>query len=688
MHGILSSSLGNSNDLKVLTEKDSTGKKPGRRKKRNRTTDKPPWRSKRLKENDEKLAASNFYCKECKKSFRTEDIFTAHMLDHENIDDVVSRINDTSGTRDGLSEDLFEISVVDKRREFKCRLCAHLFLDKRNAKSHQRIHDGTNPWYCALCDKHFVHKGHYVRHKETHNRGTNCYQCGVCRKSFSGFDALAKHRLTCCAPPVTTGAQLSCHLCQQLFHDKTSLDAHLAIHKVNSTLHCEQCDQDFSTRPAYDAHMKKHDSSASPENCLICGKQFLTKCEYELHAKSHEYEIYRCHACDETYNLLEDLEMHYQMSETCLDIVCAECTVQFDNVEELRAHLQVCKVISSPSAAVTNEPNEKIFVCRFCQRGYHLQTSFTEHMKIHYNAEKPIKCSGCEHVFDSEEKLTIHRKLVHENETKMSCVECGFLFPDETQLKRHVKAVHLQEKIFRCLPCVRTFYLRADLNKHLLSKQHLKKSIEAGFLTDKSVEKIGKQLPCAICEKCFPTSRELKRHEYLHQRIQSKPQPEKLTALAELGQQGEGVALPVYFNEAVYNFVDGEQVVLTTEEQASAFINTRIKIDESGNLGIVYVDKNGTEKGLQQTSSSDLEKLLGNIADTPKPSLVPQDMEKQVSSVSVQCDVPTEVESELPADVTIEECSEETFLALSEMVKQGKLDISSLGMIDSNHANV
>ena len=637
---------------------------------------KPPpdtlWRSKRLKENDEKLASSTFYCKECKKSYRNEEIYTAHMLDHENIDNVVSRIDKFNRVKVQLSQELFEIKFTNKRKEYKCRLCAHLFLDMRDAKSHQRIHDGTNPWYCSLCNKHFLRSEHYTRHIEVHGDSKD-FQCSTCNKCFTTLDLFSKHRMNHCLN--LRNEIFNCHLCDQSFVDKTSLDAHVAIHKMNSFLHCELCEKDFMQRDLYDAHMKQHDDKAllsqqAPENHEI----LFTQEKSDNNRKSCEYDIYKCHKCAEKYNLLEDLEMHYEMSESCLEIVCTECQVEFQNVGELCKHLETSIVISTTSVAATDELNEKIFVCRFCKRGFHVLPSFSEHMKIHCS-EKPIKCPKCKENFDSEDKLRIHTKLVHKSVstalTKYPCVECGFMFSDSAQLKKHVKCVHISEKTFRCLPCSRTFQERAELEKHFLTKPHEKKAFQCGYIMNAPIEKVDKQLHCGICEKIFMNVRELKKHQYVHQRIQTKL-PTENTFTGEQNKQHQQkpqpqpVAkpvvdqLPVYFNEAIYNFVDGEQVVLTTEEQTSYF-NTRINIDDAGNIGLVFVDKK---------------------KDDAENSLVTH---CSVGTQSLDFDVTEENgvggDQTVHQQTSIEECSEETFLALSEMVKEGKIDLSSLEVI-------
>ena len=643
--------------IEVLKSKKALCKQgnSGVTRKRNRKEIDPAklWRSKRLKENDEKLASSSFHCKLCKKSFRREDMFVAHMLDHDQIDENSSIFKTRKAKETSkLSGDLFTTIMNDGKKNFKCRLCAHVFLVLEEALDHQKQHDGTsNPMYCGLCDKHFFRRDKFANHLDTH-KGATSFECDKCGKCFASLDSASKHKLNLCTAPVL----YKCSLCDLIFETKDLLEAHEPCNIEGQVeFRCEPCGETFSVKAVFEEHLRSHEMQIiDPHICATCGIKLSSMAEYEEHVKTHDYDIYKCHCCKETYNLLEDLEMHYQMSETCIEVTCTDCQINFPSANDLRIHL---KEIANEAEEVVEDV--EIFVCRFCQRGFHNNDPYVAHLKIHYS-DKLKRCDVCSETFDSDEKLGIHYKLVH-RAAKYPCIECGIIFSDKTNLKKHSKENHLNDNIFKCLPCGRTFYQKLEFNRHIVTKQHNKRVIEAGLADVDQPQLEG--VRCPICEKVCANNRELKRHQYDHQRIQSKPQPEKF-----LNNQEENVS--IILNDNFYNFVDGEHVVLATSDQQSPadLLNARLDIDPQGNIGIIYVDS----KAEAETGNSN-QVLKKDGVETPVEHMLVIDDRNESGEVAITS-----------SSSDHQNVNEETFLALSEMLKQGKIDISSLQVIQDN----
>lgn len=675
-------------DPSVLAE-NKTGKRPYPREctenKKQGTVD-GPKRSKRLKENDERL--TRFYCKQCDKSFRTEDIYTAHTLEHDQDGEVVNK------NKEVISDEIFDVVFVGKKKDYKCRVCLQVYREKRDALAHQKVHDGTNPWYCEECDKHFLRKYKYSRHILMHT-GTKNYECDACGKTFNGPDYLQRHKMTYC---VDGRGRFKCDVCDEGFSEKRLLEAHISIHDGSNPFHCDVCDKYFLKRTPFENHMALHDDY-KPYKCSTCDKRFVARGDFNRHVKSHDDDLYCCNTCQEVYTLHEDLEMHYQMSESCLEVICTECNVEFPCVSDLRNHLQSYAVSSSPE-----DPSAAVYICNFCQRGYHVHSSFLEHRPTHVS-EKTKKCSHCDSTFNTRERLTTHVKLVHGVSTTYPCVQCGKVFNESVHLKRHTKTVHSKETIYRCLPCEKIFYMRTDLNRHVLTKQHIKTVKEEISLGGK-FENLSK-LRCAICEKVFQTLNELKRHEYLHQRVQVKPNDELVF--------NDSAADPVqsaYYRDTVYT-IDGEQVILT--DQQAELVNARLNIDTDGNYGIVYVNPSDAQdiKASTKTVSTASAKKEHNdgIDLTIEQGTVGTDQQNSVdkstsivindatsgeekilihiplsNTASSDASAATMVSGENNVAVSTDQCNEETFLAISEMVQQGRLDVSSLQVVqtDSN----
>lgn len=622
-----------------------------------------------MKENDEKFAASSFHCESCKKSFRREDVFLAHMLDHEQSEESSSSKSRKSKEASKLSGDLFTATITsDGKQNFKCRLCAHVFLGVEDALGHQRQHDGSsNVMYCGLCDKHFVRRDKFANHLESH-RGTTSFECDKCGKCFASLDSASKHKLNLCTAPIL----YKCPLCEVSYETKELLEAHQPCALEGQVeFRCEPCGETFSVKTVFEEHLRSHEMQIiDPHICETCGIKLPTKVEYEEHVKTHEFDIYKCHCCSETYNLLEDLEMHYQMSETCIEVTCTDCQTNFASTNDLRDHLKefVCEF----DEGVEEEP----FVCRFCQRGFHNNDPYVAHLKIHYK-DKLKKCDICSETFDSDEKLGIHFKLVHRS-AKYPCIECGIIFSEKTNLKKHCKESHAKENIFKCLPCGRTFYQKLEFNRHIVTKQHNKRVIETGLRDEDQPQLEG--VRCPICEKVCTNNRELKRHQYDHQRIQSKQKPEKMiTSEEQLTQQQQQQQhsdnVSILLNDNFYNFVEGEHVLLATSssgrQSPTEMLNARLDIDPQGNIGLVYVDSNKSD-GVEETRINETKE--GDGGESVQHVLVIDDNAQEENAPAGS------TPSEQHANV-----NEETFLALSEMLKQGKIDLASLQVIQQEN---
>ncbi|XP_066929972.1 gastrula zinc finger protein XlCGF58.1-like [Clytia hemisphaerica] len=632
-----------------------------KRKRKQIDPDKVLWRSKRLKENDEKLAASSFNCTVCQKSFRREDIYLAHMLDHDQIGEQSILVKKRKYTRreKNLSDDLFTVSEENNIQKYQCRLCAHVFLQLDEALAHQKQHaKSSNQMYCGMCDKHFVRKDAFANHVESH-KGVTSFECDRCGKCFASLDAISKHKLNSCKQSLLTFHK--CTICEQDFDSQTALDAHEPCNIEGQVeFCCEPCGESFSVKAVFEEHLRSHEMQIiDPHTCATCGLKLTSKTEYEEHVKTHDYDIYRCHCCHEVYNLLEDLEMHYQMSETCIEVTCTDCKVNFQSSNELRTHLKEQTLAAATLAGEEIDIEEtEVFICRFCQRGFHTNDPYVAHLKIH-SSDKLKACDTCNETFETEEKLGIHYRLVHHRNTKFPCIECGLIFSEKAQLKKHCKESHANDNIFKCLPCGRTFYQKIEFNRHIVTKQHNKRVVEAGLADSTQSQLEG--IRCPICERVCANNRELKRHQYDHQRIQSKPQPEKLLNRDQQVVVPTSESVPIILND-FYNFVDGEHVVLTTDDaqQAGApdLLNARLDIDSEGNIGIIYVDKEEGEASVETVPTAD--------ADVEHMLVIKDDQEQaEISTASGHV-------------------NEEAFLALTEMVKQGKIDLSSFQVIQEN----
>ncbi|XP_002156584.1 zinc finger protein 528 isoform X1 [Hydra vulgaris] len=534
---------------------------------------KKPWRSKRLKESNDRNNTTEFYCKYCEKIFYTEYIFKEHIQDHEDEGiDVDNDFKDVDLTK------AYTTILKGKRVEYQCCQCNQLFREKRDAKTHIRVHDGTNPWQCKKCGKHFLRKHKYERHMLVH-AGSKDFECEKCGKRFSGQEHLRRHTILCSLDG------LQCPTCDKSFAEKRFLISHMNTHDDIDEMYCPSCDKHFIRKAAFENHMVLH-SKSKPFICSTCVKDFSNKLECNEHMKTHTEDMFRCDSCCEVFSLPEDLEMHYKMSEDCLDFACTECNSHFFAVEDLITHLKAYSQLKN---------DDSVLLCRFCQRGFHTSDVLSDHQKTCHIAEKPKVCIQCDDVFGTEGLLAKHVLDAHTlkdtsiGEKLFPCVDCPQGFADAMSLKMHIKEQH-EENDFKCLPCDKNFTSKIDLNKHLVTKQHLK------AIENKNVLHVTHS--CNVCGKYFNSLNELKKHQLVHQRVDFRPDQE--TFMHHSGVMNE---TPVYLNEGLVSIDIGEgQRVLISEEQA-AMMNA-INIDDAGNISLLCLPNDSQNKNVMQIVSN------------------------------------------------------------------------------------
>ena len=456
-----------------------------------------------------------FFCPQCEKPFEDEQVFNEHAMEHANI----TREDIESQTPLEVSYDIANAEEDEKKKIYTCRTCLEVFKSRLDAKCHQRIHEGTNPWFCELCNKHFLRKYKFARHMLTHS-GTKYYECDQCGRRFNGPDYVRRHKKTYCVG--NQGKRFACSICSVTFSEKRLVEAHEAIHNGTSQYHCTICDKHFLKKHTFKNHMAIHDGTR-PYKCSKCDKGFIQKSDMQRHEATHDKDgPLKCGACHEEFELPEDLEMHFNMSEVCQPIACDVCGRAFSHTGNLRRHrLTHLKV--------------RPFPCEHCDKSFLSQAELNKHLPNH-STEKTIPCPHCDLKFRTKDQLHSHKTREHGHEMEtFKCEECDKVFSDTTNYHRHVRISHMKGKPYSCTMCERDFGSRSELQRHMVTGKHMRvvaerKSVigsEVELEADEDLSIVAEQHKCEVCAKLFHNEAELQRHELVHQRVQITSQQQE-----------------------------------------------------------------------------------------------------------------------------------------------------------------
>lgn len=178
----------------------------------------------------------------------------------------------------------------------------------------------------------------------------------------------AKQRLNC--PSLSTKQRnnqrtLSCKLCGESFHSRSSLMMHVKSHANNTATLC----------PPKHAALVALETHGENNLCYICGKTFTTRTHLKRHMLVHTGQKPHC---------------------------CKECGKRFARSECLRIHMRIHTV-------------EKPYTCEVCGKGFRQRGNMICHIRTH-TGEKPHRCVICSRPFAYKKDMLRHMQ-VHTKKT-------------------------------------------------------------------------------------------------------------------------------------------------------------------------------------------------------------------------------------------------------------------------------
>ena len=326
-------------------------------------------------------SSDNYSCTECKKVFKSKELWKKHMLSHKDkqsssenkalsskgkstqqskLAEKQLPQNDmgTLGTISSLSED---IPINDSETGYSCDVCHIKFKTKGELSMHSLIH---NRLQCDVCKRVLRCADSLATHKLKHT-GDKPYTCGICNKGFVLSSTLKKHLR------IHSGEDLySCKICDKTFLNERNLRDHLICHTGAKPYQCEVCQKWFSAASSRKTHMSVH-TGKKPFTCLICLRGFTDSSKLNAHMSLHTgMKKYACELCPKSFTypwqLNKHVSIHYGEKPHC----CSICSKEFSYIQSLKHHMSI-------------HTGEEQHYCAICEKRFTHHGHLRRHMRKH-----------------------------------------------------------------------------------------------------------------------------------------------------------------------------------------------------------------------------------------------------------------------------------------------------------------
>ncbi|KAH9519650.1 hypothetical protein Btru_003244 [Bulinus truncatus] len=276
---------------------------------------------------------------------------------------------------------------------YKCDFCG---IERKNVlafKKHLMTHTEEYFYQCCMCKKQFVEPGTLNNHMNTHRSG-GMIRCKCCNQLFATRGALAKHKLAL--------MEVKCHMCDEIFPNRTSRTQHYKLFHQSDILKCLHCTHMFSSQEELAAHMKKH-AMYKQKQCTICGKFFSRLEKYVIIHKSKseidESLLFVCDKCPRKFSYRSSFQRHLSTHSLDKPYQCPNCPRTFADCSVLRKH-------------IGRHTSLMPYHCEVCGKKCKELGNLKVHMRIHSDS-KPFSCSICFQAFNYKSSLEGHVKSRH-----------------------------------------------------------------------------------------------------------------------------------------------------------------------------------------------------------------------------------------------------------------------------------
>ncbi|KAL3860374.1 hypothetical protein ACJMK2_010509 [Sinanodonta woodiana] len=140
------------------------------------------------------------------------------------------------------------------------------------------------------------------------------YRCDFCKKSYSTFGGLSKHKQFHCTNNIKK--EFNCKYCDKSYSSLGALKMHIRTHTLPCK--CKLCGKAFSRPWLLQGHIRTH-TGEKPFRCTHCARAFADRSNLRAHLQTHsEVKKYGCKHCTKTFSRMSLLLKH--MDGSCVGL--------------------------------------------------------------------------------------------------------------------------------------------------------------------------------------------------------------------------------------------------------------------------------------------------------------------------------------------------------------------------------
>nr|XP_057922756.1 zinc finger protein 827 isoform X1 [Doryrhamphus excisus] len=175
---------------------------------------------------------------------------------------------------------------------FECVFCTFVCKTRSMYERHLQIHLITRMFECDVCHKFLKTPEQLLEHKKCHTVPSGGLKCPFCIYSTNRPAAMECHLKT------HLKMEHRCRICQGLWPDRPSLEAHMRAHRLGNHYKCEQCGYLSKTANKLIEHVRVH-TGERPFHCDLCSYSCKRKDNLNLHKrlKHAPRQTFACRGC-------------------------------------------------------------------------------------------------------------------------------------------------------------------------------------------------------------------------------------------------------------------------------------------------------------------------------------------------------------------------------------------------------